>query len=421
MNVIIYSLRKSGTVLVVNLVQKINGLQQPHNHFLKDLYYKINGKELEGSITINTNLEFSKENLYFTFQKVIDGIEAHEVQKFIIEKNDFKKILNSYDKNYLTHSGYRFAKYYDDLNFEKKVLNVRNIFDYLNSSLKTVWNDKISYNLMDNLRDQQDFAKLKYSTPSLLSYFILVWKEYVNFLKSYSEKENTFLIKYEDVISHPYETIKRLSNFLEKDLSHEEIDEIEATLFFKELTDMTNRHKYYKHFNNTKRYEWMEYIPKSLYEEIFEYVKDELEFLGYEKIEYKDLGDKSFKSEMEYRYKNVDFENYSYNSFLDELLHRTDKKRVAIYGYGEYGKELIKALNLKDIIIFDDNNVTDAKPIKEIVKYLHKIDVLLVTVAPHLFSVMHKNIYENIYNYGDIEVINAFNLHFNYKIGFMGI
>lgn len=402
MRVIISSLPKSGTVLTANSVANITGLIDFHDEIKKEI--------------VKNNIDVTVNGLIFKNNKLhanIIHLDKEKLEKKVYLYNINNKIYFFNNYYFITHSNIEaFQELVDKF---KIIVNVRNIFNYIHSYMKTIHPSKHSYEIRKRVQNRENYLKVMYLTPSFLANIVELWKSFVNIAIKYQKK--IYINRYEDLVFNSETTFKNIGLYFDINLSKEKLEKLKKELLFKELTNLDDKHKYHSHYNGTMKNnpnEWMDYIPKELFEKIYGYVEKELTLLGYNNIEYIDSKNE-FKENMNLKYRNFDIASYRWDYYLSNLKEKIKNKRVAFYGYGFYAQELIKLLNISPEIIFDDYN-KQCKRIEEILNYINKFDILLIAVNPIFQDKLYYNTFNNLLHCGDIEIINAFDYNLNSKI-----
>jgi hypothetical protein len=390
---------KAGTVLLLNIVSELLN-QKPYH---RRTYPKkaIGLWSMEGGGI--SNVEDKKIMLNLNYFTDIGTLEKRDT----IDISDDINGLNSC----LLYGHIPLSKLKKNriLKTYKKIFIYRNIFDIIHSNMQFIHHHKEIYELMNKLDSREDFIKLNYFTPSFLAKIIEEWKIQVNdFLVN---SQNTFGIKYEELITKPKKVIKELASYLNIYVTKEKIDTIIESYFFKEIYE--KRHKHYSHFVKTKKIgKWMEYIPKNLFEEIYMETREELSGLQYDKPVYNSDSNKAFKKNMELKYKNWKSKD-RWKVFINSLNKQLENKRYIIYGNGEYSKKLQLYLERNPIFIVD--KVTNPISYQELLLNVDKYEYILLAVGKK----NHKEVYEIVQNikYGDIEIIDGYNIHIEKMAG----
>lgn len=189
-----------------NVAQRIQNFPYPINDNLADNYYEI-----------EEFLTFLERTKY----------EANEINTWLSEMEGFKGCQTPEIKNFKSKGG-TFIEISKELNeFFTEIYNEKSSVNCVGSK-EIVAEDYIPYLLQKGakiilvIRDPRDIvASANYSKkksyvgknrPAL--YTLRLWRKSIAYALNYSESPNLYVLKYEDLVTYPEDTLKKVTSFL---------------------------------------------------------------------------------------------------------------------------------------------------------------------------------------------------------------
>lgn len=410
-NILVSSLPKSGTILTLSIVKEISKLNSVNTILNKNKnkkrvsYGGINNVTKKG-IYVSKNFHNNNNSIYnHELYDITSDIEENRENYIFAGHTSPDKMMTN--------------KILSKIN--KKIYIYRYGLDVVNSKMKFIENLDYTLALMDGLKTQDKYQALRYATPSKVLEVIDKWQKYAKGYLQY--KDEFYGIIYENLLLNPKEEIKRLANYLEINISDNEIKKIIKKLYFRELGDLSNNHKHYRHYNESKKIaEWTNYLPYEFYIEFEKENKHLLKNLGYslnnissyKNNKFHDIFERKL-SLFQQRQNMENSNNIFIKSFVDVLNRHLRNKKIAIYGYNNYSKYIQSSLNTSvDIVMICDinfkkiNKKSVISPKKLLTNALNYDFILILDDLINQESIS-KSIKKVLRLHGGIEIINGCN------------
>jgi len=407
--ILVSSHPKSGTVLVTNIIQfmtKRKSLRLMVNRHFPDLASETGFTD---AVDMNCGaIEFLPDNkVKLIFQpKNKDGIiiGAHSIE---ISNERMSEIIQE-DKCYAVEHVTPETFFFNDLaqSFRYKIYVSRDFRDVFNSMSKFVDNSRNVVDIINILKDYKTFQVLRYMNPDFFYFFLNTWGKYT--AGYFKHQNDVYLIKYEELVAEPRETLKKLAEYLDTDASDIFIDEIITKFFFKELVrwNINEKTEMCRHYSGgEKRHgEWLDWFNDRMVEATKLEIGEDLIRMGYEKDNNWSAAEPA-NDEMKLLRQKIDFAYVCYDNrrnMIGEYDSLLSDKKVAVYGAGLYASKFLKLLNRKDSVSFIVDDNPDKYGTKlfgieicttdELIKRYMDYDLILIAVHPQYFNKVYLNI-----------------------------
>ncbi|WP_156957504.1 hypothetical protein [Hippea jasoniae] len=188
--------------------------------------------------------------------------------------------------------------------------------------MKYIDESKEVFEFMEKYKSQNLLALSRYKNLDFLLSIIEEWKMFVNGYFKY--KNEYLLVRYEDLIRYPFETIKKIDN---KNMLDDKIikDAIDKTLNKNLVENLPNIHKYFRHYNPGRKIgDFNRFLTDDMIDFVYSLTKNELKALGYDMSE---LVDKSIE-----KYERIDEIGEVYKDLVQGYKLIENSSSIAILG-----------------------------------------------------------------------------------------
>jgi len=297
---------RTGFTLLIGIIHKLNAYKArdiTNNQFKFNRLINISSIYLKKEFFsfFEKNIDMSNYMYNGEFDLLVGGpkwINPENKEECVVRKyigikddGDFTFLIylpkNALDYDRVVHSHYHPKSWIDDSYYDDytKLASIRNPMGVINSavfSINAITSEYITKYIKDFDEDEfrEIMALYKLTDLELFDGLVRFLKSYLDDFIPIMDKFN--MIKWEDIITHPHQTIKKIANIIDVDVTDENVEDI-----WKQL-DHVNIPKYHL-FNFRKGFgivgEWKQRLTNHHLEIFKKYDFDKyLDILGYEPI-----------------------------------------------------------------------------------------------------------------------------------------
>ncbi len=235
----------------------------------------------------------------------------------------------------------------------KKIYIVRDFRSAFHSHIRSIGKEEEDVLHIRNIsNDMELYYAVRYGNVETFMVFLKRWKEHVlSYLKN---KDDFVLIKYEDLVSSPKESISFIAESFGIKLSNERIAEIVENNLNKDVWLFGRPTDSFRHFNGVKPPfdKWSSYFSTRMVELVKKEIGDLLIEFGYENDDDWGIVEDNNWVRLANEKRFSEWKYFELSDLTDTLDRELSNKKVVFFGAGEYAKMLIPRLKNRQNILF---------------------------------------------------------------------